>query len=194
MKGLYRLKILALVAVVITIVSSSCQPDSSDSPEPIVADTTSITGDSPTAGQDPDIEFVDRMVPHHEMSIHMADMVLQNGASQEVKTIARQMKDKQEGEIQQMKTARLEVAGSETTPDMSPDQEMPVPMDSMMALRGNELDRAFLRNMILHHRQGIEMAQQAQPNLQRPDLQSLTQKMITDQQNEIEKMEQMLES
>lgn len=42
-----------------------------------------------------DVQFIDALVPHHEMAIRMADIELQKGTRAEVKAMAQMMKDAQ---------------------------------------------------------------------------------------------------
>lgn len=61
-------------------------------------DTQHASDSSPAS----DVEFIDAMVPHHRMAIHMADMELARGESAEIKDMAEAMKrpdgrDRQDG-------------------------------------------------------------------------------------------------
>lgn len=53
-----------------------------------------------------------------------------------------------------------------------------------------DFDRAFIEQMIPHHRMGVMMASMAQTNSQHPPLKALQQAMVRVQSREIEQMEQ----
>jgi uncharacterized protein (DUF305 family) len=64
-------------------------------------------------------------------------------------------------------------------------------MDTSLAALKNapDFDRAFIEQMIPHHRMGVMMASMAQANSQRPQLRELQQAMVRVQSEEIEQME-----
>src|SRR5207245_11254773 len=59
---------------------------------------------------------------------------------------------------------------------------------SLEALKGSEFEQSFLQQMIQHHRSGIEMAKLASDHTKRSELQQFASKMISMQEQEIEKM------
>lgn len=185
MNKLFPIRRMACSALLAALFIGACQQQSPSAQNQ--ADTTATGQSNPTS---PDVAFIDSMVPHHEMAMHMAEMVIEHGSSPDVKAFAQRVKDKQAREVNEMKSARKELAGSDDTPEMDTSM-MQMPMDSMMALHGSAMDQAFLSEMIPHHEMAISMAEQAQQQLTRPDLKSLAQKMIADQQKEIEEMRQL---
>ena len=63
------------------------------------------------------------------------------------------------------------------------------PMNAaLQSLKGPEFEQSFLQQMIQHHRSGIEMAKMVRDHTKRAELQQFADKMITSQQQEIEKM------
>lgn len=66
-------------------------------------------------------------------------------------------------------------------------------MDGMMSnlkgKTGNEFDRAFLSEMIVHHQGAVEMAQAALKNSNRPELIKLANEIMTAQRKEIQMMQ-----
>src|SRR5207248_1319824 len=65
----------------------------------------------------------------------------------------------------------------------------PDPMNaSLEKLNGAEFEQSFLQQMIQHHRSGIELAKLVSDHTQRTELQELANKMISSQQQDIEKM------
>jgi uncharacterized protein (DUF305 family) len=60
---------------------------------------------------------------------------------------------------------------------------------SLAALKNSaDFDRAFIEQMIPHHRMGVMMASMAQTNSQHPQLRALQQAMVRVQSQEIEQM------
>jgi uncharacterized protein (DUF305 family) len=57
-----------------------------------------------------------------------------------------------------------------------------------------DFDRAFIEQMIPHHRMGVMMASMAQTNSQHPELRQLQQVMVRVQSDEIQQMEQWYRS
>ena len=51
---------------------------------------------------DPDVAFAQGMIPHHQGAIDMANVELQYGTNRDIRQLARQIKDAQAPEIQQM--------------------------------------------------------------------------------------------
>src|SRR5438552_15645444 len=71
----------------------------------------------------------------------------------------------------------------------------PDPMNaSLESLKGAEFEQSFLQQMIQHHRSGIEMAKLASNQTKRPELRDFASKMISSQQEEIDKMSGWLKS
>lgn len=73
-------------------------------------------------------------------------------------------------------------------------------MDSMMmdmtermkGKTGDELDKIFLEDMIVHHQGAVDMAVLLQQNTKRPELQEMAQNIITAQTKEITMMQNWL--
>jgi uncharacterized protein (DUF305 family) len=59
---------------------------------------------------------------------------------------------------------------------------------SLEKLKGAEFEQSFLQQMIQHHRQGIEMAKLVSDHSKRTELREFASKMISMQQQEIDKM------
>lgn len=138
-----------------------------------------------------DVDFIDAMVPHHTGAMEMAERALAAGAEQPVKDFAGRIRDAQAAEIQQLKTIRVELTGSDAVPPMD-DEHMQREMEEMMMMSGAELDRMFLESMLPHHAGAIQMADRALPNLQRDDLKAIAAKIIGDQAKEIAEINGLL--
>ena len=67
------------------------------------------------------------------------------------------------------------------------------PMNAaLQPLKGAEFETSFLQMMIQHHRHGIEMAKLVNDHTKRPELQELSGKIMTAQQQEIDQMTKWL--
>lgn len=139
-----------------------------------------------------DTEFVDFFISHHEMAVMMAEQVVERGSSPEVKALAQRIVTAQTSELQTMKTARLELEGSEEPPPMPSDPHGDPEMDAMMEATGTELDRMFLEEMIPHHASGLPTAHRARPHVTRPELSALATDMFLTQAQEIGEMHELL--
>lgn len=132
--------------------------------------------------------FIDDMVPHQEMAVKMAKVVLEHGRRPELRELAQTIATNQTGEIHQMKSWRTAWFGSSSTP-VGPDHAVPG-MDHFFAVEGAEdVDRTFLDEMILHHQDAVEWAQEAQSKAWRTEIRDLAGRVVLTQETEIRKME-----
>lgn len=156
--------------------------------------------------QSMDQHFIVMMIPHHDGAIAMADLALSRAKRPEIKALARSIKDSQTQENAQMRTWYRQWFGG------------PVPAwggamghgggMGMMGMGGmggtgtdiawlknaSDFDRAFIQQMIPHHRMGVMMATMAQTNSQHPQLKAMQQAMVKAQSQEIEQMAQWYRS
>ena len=139
-----------------------------------------------------DLQFIDMMVPHHQMATMMADEVLARGSRADVKAFAQKAKDDQTAEIAQMKAARKELTGTDVLPPPPPDPHMDAEMAMMMHMSGEELDQMFLEDMIAHHAGAISVSHRAKDSLRRSDIQELSRKIFDAQAMEIGQLQAML--
>ena len=186
-----------------------------------------------------DVAFATRMIPHHEMAVHMAEMAQWHGASPELADLAGRIEHAQEGEIDQMAgwlESWDEDAGGwhpmmgggsmmddddrgygpgmmgDRWGDRSGDRDGYGPWSGpgmmggrwygfgMMGgrLHGRDGARArtfedgWLRMMIAHHRVAIRMARTELADGEYPPALDLARGIITAQQAEIDRMQEML--
>lgn len=69
-----------------------------------------------------DQRFIDEMVPHHQMAVDMAKVVIERGTHPELRTMAQAIVTAQDAEITQMRNWRKEWFGSAATPASMSDQ------------------------------------------------------------------------
>ena len=129
----------------------------------------------------------------------MSDMILaKDGIDAKVTDLATQIKAAQAPEIAQM-SGWLAGWGENPSPSMGMDHDMgggmmsQADMDALDQATGKDAARLFLTGMITHHKGAIAMAQDEVANGQNPEAIALAQKIIADQQAEIDTMNQLLE-
>jgi len=150
-----------------------------------------------------DKAFVAEMVPHHKLAVQMAQMAQTQGQHPQIKTLAGNIIDSQNGEIDEMTKLAPTIgatidnqATGQMTPAMGQNaQALGMSMDAMgmsmnMAqLRGAKpFDRAFIDMMTPHHQGAIAMAQAELAKGQDPQLRNLATSIIADQTREVAQM------
>ena len=63
-------------------------------------------------------------------------------------------------------------------------------MNKLKDLEGEEYDKEFLKQMILHHEQAVQMSRYAETNAKHQEVKDLASEVITAQTAEIEQMKQ----
>jgi len=106
-----------------------------------------------------EIMFAQGMIPHHQQAIDMSNMALKNGASPEVKKLAKAIIAAQGKEISQLKYWLTATKSSMT---MGHDMGMSGMLSkndliALKKLKGSKFDTAFLQAMIAHHEGALEM-------------------------------------
>ncbi len=100
-------------------------------------------------------DFLVHMIPHHEEAVYTARILKENTKSEEMKRFAEDIIRTQSEEIELM-TTWLEA--------WYPEEEHDIDYQPMMRdlenLEGEDLDRAFLEDMIPHHMEAVMMSQQ----------------------------------
>jgi uncharacterized protein (DUF305 family) len=106
-----------------------------------------------------EIMFAQGMLPHHQQAIEMSNMALKNGASPEVKKLAKGIISAQQKEMGQLKYWLTATKSS-----MTMDHDMGMngmlsksDLNALKKLKGSKFDSAFLKAMIAHHEGALEM-------------------------------------
>ena len=189
--------------VVLAILLAACGSD--DDPALEGADDGAGSADA-AEHNDQDVAFAQGMIPHHEQAIEMSDMVIERGERAEVKALAEQIKEAQAPEIETLRgwledwgeseAAEAEHGGGHGASE--DDGEMTMMSEEEMAelekASGGELDRMFLEMMIRHHEGAIAMAQTELEAGQYPEAKEMAQVIIDTQQEEIDRMTELLET
>lgn len=66
------------------------------------------------AGSDPDLTFIDLVIPHHEMAIRASEAALDQATHDELRVVAEQVIQAQQAEIDELETIREELTGGGT--------------------------------------------------------------------------------
>lgn len=138
-----------------------------------------------------DVAFLDAMLPHHQMGVEMAKMVIARGESEDVRKLAQRIVKDQTADIQKMKSLRGKVGGTQHVAKTD-DPEMDAMMAKMKKASGDELDMLFLHMMIAHHGDGLNLAHRAMPHLTNKDVMSRADKMFSAQAKDIGEMHALM--
>jgi len=138
-----------------------------------------------------DARFIVMMIPHHQGAIAMAELALSRARRPEIKALAQRIIASQSREITQMRQWYRQWYGTDV-PAWGIGSGWGMGMGtSLEALKSApDFDRAFIEQMISHHRMGVMMASHAEWNTQHPQLRELEAAMVRVQSQEIEQMAQ----
>ena len=203
--------VMDAVAVAVLVSVAACS--SSDNNQATQTSTTTVVVTSPSPeGAQPhnqaDVTFAQQMIPHHQQAIQMSDVILdKQEIDPRVVDIANQIKVAQGPEKEQMQGwltqwgQQTPPSGSTTPsgssmpsgpkmPGMMSDQEMTALQNS----EGVEVSKLFLTMMIHHHQGAITMAQTEQKSGQNAPALALAKSIITNQQQQIDTLQNILAS
>ena len=172
----------------------------SESNQQSTASTQTDLTSSQSSFNEADVMFAQMMIPHHEQAIELADMALDPTlmASEQVKTLASQIKLAQDPEIDLM--TQWLTDWDQPLMDMSEEHDML--MDGMLSvdeiaalgqLMGEEFDQAWASAMIAHHKGAIKMAKTVKEDGQSTLVQDLANLIVQAQQSEIAVLEKLLD-
>jgi len=163
-------------------------------------------GGMPMGQRSADAHFIVMMIPHHQGAIAMSELALSRARRPEIKALAQRIIASQSREITEMRQWYRQWYGSDVPSwgigtgagygmgmrmGMGMGWGMPGFGTSLDALRAApDFDRAFIEQMVPHHRMGVMMASHAQWNTQHPELRQLEAAMVRVQSQEIEQMAQ----
>lgn len=198
-----KLAALTLFAT-ISLTLAACSDDSDGGESSDRGSSSSQSGPF----NDADVTFAQQMIPHHEQAIEMAKVAETRAGSDEVKSLAADIEAAQGPEIETLE-GWLESWGEDVPSgemdhgDMnhgsSDEGGMAGMMDeedmkSLEDASGAEFDRMFLQMMIEHHEGAVAMAETEVQDGENADAIAMAQKVISDQQAEIDQMNGLLGS
>ena len=172
-------------AAAVALLASCARNDDSGADTARVGDSAAgVVASTPGATTaDADQAFLRDMVNHHEGLIQMATAAMTKASKAETQGDAHRLHTKQAEEQKKMIAEVKTLSGETVTPMVMPQHK--AMNDSLQTLTGQEYDRAFYRNVITHHEEGIRMTDAAMPRLTKPEIRQMADKMKADQQKEI---------
>jgi uncharacterized protein (DUF305 family) len=144
-------------------------------------------------GKYSDERFIDAMVPHHEGPVEMARVAVKNAEHPEIERLAEHIISTQEAEINELESIKREEYGTSKVPthmSMGQTKDMSMMMNPQSLTDENPFDKAFIDNMIPHHRSAIGMAQVARDESNNPKIKELATGIVSAQKREISQMKQ----
>jgi len=160
-------------------------------------DHSAMTSSQNAASAPYDLQFLDTMIAHHQGAVDMAQPCGASAEHAEIKTLCKNIISSQQKEITDMKEWREKwFAGAAPAVNMEM-AGMAVSMKGMDmkklgALKGNEFDLEFIRQMTPHHKGAITMAEEAMKKSERAEIKKLAEEIIKAQQTEIDQMAKWL--
>lgn len=137
-----------------------------------------------------EIHFLEGMIDHHAMAVHMTEPCKQKAQHKELITLCEQINSTQQQEIQQMQGWLQAWYQSTHEPQMNERYEHQ--MMQLASLNGKEFEIQFLKQMSDHHWQAIVESSQCLLGAYHEDLENLCQDIILAQAKEIQQMRNWL--
>ncbi|GAC1464300.1 MAG: hypothetical protein NVSMB9_02810 [Isosphaeraceae bacterium] len=101
-----------------------------------------------------DINFLEGMIPHHQMAIRMSRIALRNSDNPEIRGLAQRIIQEQRPEIAEMRTLLSSWYGIRGFRSGMAHGDRPM-LQELRSLRGSAFNQAFLTDMLDHHERAI---------------------------------------
>ncbi|MDQ4072553.1 MAG: DUF305 domain-containing protein [Actinomycetota bacterium] len=145
--------------------------------------------------------FLSAMVPHHQSAIEMAEGAQGRLQDRRLREIQDSITETQAAEIRQMERIHERLFGEELQPNEGAHMQLGLSakeagmdhMDGMESLRRSPppADRAFIAEMVPHHRGAVAMAQAVLRRSRDGELRKLAGEIVSSQQREIATMKKI---
>lgn len=149
-------------------------------------------------GTPTEMAFLTGMVHHHETAIEMAEIANQRGQDEFVKGLGENIVTTQKGEIATMRSIHQRLFGSALKPDPAAHDGLGLsaeeagmthsPKTNEMLRSAKPFDRAFVDEMVPHHRGAVRMAEKVLEGSKDAELRKLAEGIISAQKREIAEM------
>lgn len=127
--------------------------------------------------------FISNMLPHHQEAIDTSEYVLARTQDNDLRSFLQQVISAQSKEIADMKTWYAQWYSQ----DLPKTNYTPM-MGDLTNYNGTQLDQAYIRGMIMHHRGAVSMARKVLTLNPRDELRVLATTIITAQEKEINQL------
>lgn len=204
--------IAAAACALVVLFGASCGSD--DDPEADAGAEVTRTGSEEGADDgmgdmdmeegtdvDPDVEFLQYMIVHHEQAVAMNALAAEGAESPDVVALAEEIDATHVPEIEEMRNL-LESLGEEELGAMGGmDMSTMDRMDGMLtqdelaeleAATGAEFDQQYLEGMITHHEGAVAMADRVISDGDSPEAIALAESIKAEQEAMIPEMEELL--
>lgn len=196
--------VVAFVIIIATVVYVFRDQLFSNAAEQTLSGTAQVDRSSETykqyaamTGETYDRNFIANMIVHHQGAVDMAKLALTDAEHQELKTMANDIISVQEKEISEMTSWQKEWGYPSTSADNMMDhsamgmmEDMSGMMSKLEGKTGDEFDKAFIEQMIMHHQSAIDMAAPGEINAERQEVKDLSGEIVTTQTKEVERMKE----
>lgn len=147
-----------------------------------------------------DIEYMRRMIEHHQQAIEMSVLAPDRAAAENVKLVADRIADAQGPEIEAM-NGWLRSHGQPTVEPGAhpghaghdaatmPGMATPAQLDALRAAKGADFDKLYLQLMITHHQGALTMAREVQTRGIDERVQLIADEVIATQSAEITRLQ-----
>lgn len=140
-----------------------------------------------------ELMFAQMMIPHHQQALTMSELALKTSKNEEVLALAKQIRDAQTPEIEQMQKW-LDVSDAPVAHDHSMEMGGMLTekeLTELASATGSNFDQLFLKGMIAHHEGAIHMAYMIKDTTN-SEVKQLYTNIVTSQSAEIETMKALL--
>ena len=146
-----------------------------------------------------DEAYIAGMLAHHEGALNMSENAGAFAVHDEIRTLTGNIIQTQSAEVMQMRTWQKEWGYKETMSGghnshggggMDMGGDMVEMQNKLQGLNGEAYDKEFLKQMIIHHEQAIEMSQYAETNAKHQEIKDLASSVMSEQKTEIDQMKQ----
>lgn len=146
-----------------------------------------------------DEAYIADMLAHHDGALNMAEQAGAYTAHEEIRNLTGNIIQTQGQEVMKMREWQKEWGYKETMSGghmshsgagMDMGGDMVEMMNKLNGLKGEEYDKEFLKQMIIHHEQAIEMSRYAESNAKHQEVKDLARQIISAQRAEIGQMKQ----
>jgi uncharacterized protein (DUF305 family) len=161
-------------------------------PQPSGAGMGAGPGGSVAQASQFDRGFLRSMIDHHMGAIDMSRLAERKATHAQLRSFARDVVATQSRENQQFGTWLSQWYGVNVQPQVPADSRQM--LNAMAGLSGREFEIEYMRSMIAHHMQGIQMARTAERSALHPEVRVAARNIASAQTNDIRQLRSWLSS